>query len=185
MFGVDTRRLTKRLREAGGVLGKIEFEGQLIAFDDPNTRNLVAQVSTKVIRKFGEGNSPRIIAYDCGIKYNIIRQLVYEQGVCLTVVPFDYDLESNPAKIEYDGIFLSNGPGDPTMCGATISSIKWALQQEPPKPIFGICLGNQLLALACGAKTYKMKYGNRGMNQPCIDLRTTKCYITPQVYRIK
>ena len=180
LFGVDTRRLTKRLRESGAVLGKIEFEGQPIAFDDPNTRNLVALVSTKIIRTFGEGNKTRIIAFDCGIKYNIIRQLVYQQGVCLTVVPFDYDLEKNPAKIAYDGIFLSNGPGDPTMCSATIGSIKWALSQEPPKPIFGICLGNQLLALACGAKTYKMKYGNRGMNQPCIDLRTTKCYITPQ-----
>ena len=180
LYGVDTRRLTKRLREAGAVLGKIEFEGQPIPFDDPNTRNLVALVSTKVIRTYGEGNSPHIIAFDCGIKTNIIRQLVYSQGVCLTVVPFDYDLEKNPGNIAYDGIFLSNGPGDPTMCTATINSIKWALQQEPPKPIFGICLGNQLLALACGAKTYKMKYGNRGMNQPCIDLRTTKCYITPQ-----
>lgn len=180
LFGIDTRRLTKRLRESGAVLGKIEFDGQPIAFDDPNTRNLVALVSTKVIRTFGEGQSPHIIAYDCGIKYNIIRQLVYEQGVCLTVVPYDYDLESNPSKIPYDGIFLSNGPGDPTMCSATINSIRWALNQESPKPIFGICLGNQLLALACGAKTYKMKYGNRGMNQPCIDMRTTKCYITPQ-----
>jgi carbamoyl-phosphate synthase/aspartate carbamoyltransferase len=66
------------------------------------------------------------------------------------------------------------------MCHATITSVRWALALDPPKPIFGICLGNQLMALACGAKTYKMKYGNRGMNQPCIDLRTTKCYITPQ-----
>ena len=96
------------------------------------------------------------------------------------MVPFDYDLEANPSNISYDGIFISNGPGDPTMCTATIASLQYALQLEPPKPIFGICLGNQLLALACGAKTYKMKYGNRGMNQPCIDMRTTKCYITPQ-----
>ena len=180
LYGVDTRRLTKRLRESGAVLGKIEFDGQQIKFDDPNKRNLVAEVSTKIIRTFGEGNSPRILAFDCGIKYNIIRQLVNTQKVCLTVVPYNYDLQNNPDKIEYDGIFLSNGPGDPTMCDATIQSTKWALQQEPPKPIFGICLGNQILALACGGKTYKMKYGNRGMNQPCIDLRTTKCYITPQ-----
>lgn len=98
----------------------------------------------------------------------------------VAVVPFDYNLAENPAEIAYDGIFISNGPGDPAMCTATIDSLRWALVQEPPRPIFGICLGNQLLAIACGAKTYKMQYGNRGMNQPCIDMRTTKCYITPQ-----
>ena len=180
LYGLDTRRLTKKIREAGVILGKIEFESNPIPFDDPNKRNLVAEVSTKEIRSFGIDKFPHIIAFDCGMKYNIIRFLIYEQNVRLTVVPFDYDLEKNPANIAYDGIFLSNGPGDPTMCKATIQSIRFALQMEPPKPIFGICLGNQLLALACGAKTYKMKYGNRGMNQPCIDLRTTKCYITPQ-----
>jgi len=96
------------------------------------------------------------------------------------VVPFDYDLEANPMNLPWDGLFLSNGPGDPAMCTATIRSIQYALNLEPPKPIFGICLGNQLLALAAGAKTYKLKYGNRGMNQPCVDLRTGRCYITPQ-----
>ena len=182
LFGIDTRKLTKKLRETGAVLGKIEFEGQPVAFDDPNQRNLVAEVSTKEIRRFGptDGSVPHIIAFDCGIKYNIIRHFIYNQGVTLTVVPFDYDLATNPANINYDGIFISNGPGDPTMCTSTIQSIRWAINLEKHKPIFGICLGNQLLALACGAKTYKMKYGNRGMNQPCIDLRTTKCYITPQ-----
>ena len=98
------------------------------------------------------------------------------------VVPFDYDLALNPNDIQYDGIFVSNGPGDPSMCSATIASLRWAITKiHPPKPVFGICLGNQLLALAAGAKTYKMKFGNRGMNQPCIDLRTSKCYITSQV----
>ena len=114
------------------------------------------------------------------MKNNIIRYFVYEQKVRLSVVPYDYDLAENPANITYDGIFISNGPGDPTMCKATIESLKYALNLDNPKPVFGICLGNQLIALACGAKTYKMKYGNRGMNQPCVDLRTTKCYITPQ-----
>ena len=114
------------------------------------------------------------------MKNNIIRYFVYEQKVRLSVVPYDYDLAENPANIFYDGIFVSNGPGDPNMCKPTIESLKYALSLHDPKPIFGICLGNQLLALACGATTYKMKYGNRGMNQPCIDLRTTKCYITPQ-----
>jgi carbamoyl-phosphate synthase small subunit len=129
---------------------------------------------------FNETKSPRIIAFDCGMKLNIVRHFIYSQDVCLIVVPFDYNLETNPASVEYDGIFVSNGPGDPTMCTETIASLRYALAMSPPKPIFGICLGNQLLALACGAKTYKMKFGNRGMNQPCIDLRTAKCYITPQ-----
>lgn len=127
---------------------------------------------------YGAGNTPRIIAYDCGMKFNIIRYLVHTHKVEMTVVPFDYDLEANTHKVEWDGLFLSNGPGDPTMCQATIASIRYAFTTM--KPIFGICLGNQLLALAAGAKTFKMKYGNRGMNQPAIDLRTGRCYITPQ-----
>ena len=149
------------------------------SFDDPNKRNLVAEVSTKNVVVYGEGNEPRIVAYDCGMKYNIIRYLVETHNVELTVVPYDYDLTKRPID-DWDGLFLSNGPGDPAMCPETIESIRYALALEPPKPIFGICLGNQLLALAAGAKTYKLKYGNRGMNQPCIDLRTGRCYITPQ-----
>jgi carbamoyl-phosphate synthase small subunit len=82
------------------------------------------------------------------------------------------------ANLKWDGLFCSNGPGDPSQCKETIKSLKWAISKDVP--IFGICLGNQLLALAAGAKTYKMKYGNRGMNQPCVDLRTTRCYITSQ-----
>lgn len=150
-------------------------------FDDPNKRNLVAEVSTKTIQIYGKGNSPRILAYDCGMKFNIIRYLVDTHNVELMVLPFDYDLEANAAEVgDWKGLFLSNGPGDPTMCADTIKSIQYALKLEPPRPIFGICLGNQLLALAAGGSTYKLKYGNRGMNQPCIDLRTGRCYITPQ-----
>jgi len=114
------------------------------------------------------------------MKYNIIRYLVLTHKCELAVVPFDYDLEKNADNIEWDGLFLSNGPGNPEMCSATIKSLKYALALEPAKPIFGICLGNQLLAIASGASTYKLKYGNRGMNQPAIDLRTGRCYITPQ-----
>ena len=180
IYGVDTRALTKQIREKGALLGKITFPGQDVDFTDPNGRNLVAEVSTKSVRVFGEGRSPRILAYDCGIKCNIIRYFVAHHDVQLTVVPFDYDLEANPENIEYDGLFISNGPGDPTMASATIKSLRYAIAAEPPKPIFGICLGNQLLSLAAGGRTYKMKYGNRGMNQPCVDLRTGKCYITPQ-----
>ena len=149
-------------------------------FEDPNKRNLVAEVSTKTIQIYGKGNTPSIVAYDCGMKFNIIRYFVETHKVQLTVVPFDYDLEANPENIEWQGLFLSNGPGDPAMCPDTVKSIQYALALDPPRPIFGICLGNQLLSLAAGAKTYKLKYGNRGMNQPCIDLRTGRCYITPQ-----
>ena len=129
---------------------------------------------------YGKGNYPKIIAYDCGMKFNIIRYLVETHRVELTVVPYNYDLKANPSNIQWQGLFLSNGPGDPEMCADTINSIKYALELVPPRPIFGICLGSQLLALAAGAKTYKLKYGNRGMNQPCVDLRTGRCYITPQ-----
>lgn len=149
-------------------------------FEDPNKRNLVAEVSTKEVVYYGKGQSPTIIAYDCGMKYNIIRYLVDTHKVELVVVPFNYDLKLNPSNIQWEGLFLSNGPGDPTMCQETITSVRYALELVPPRPIFGICLGSQLLALAAGANTYKLKYGNRGMNQPCIDLRTGRCYITPQ-----
>ena len=140
----------------------------------------MAEVSVSQPKVYGHGNSPKIIAFDCGMKYNIIRYFVNVHKVELIVVPYNYNLEKNEAQIEWQGLFLSNGPGDPAMCPETIASIQYALQLEPPRPIFGICLGNQLLALAAGATTYKLKYGNRGMNQPCIDLRTGRCYITPQ-----
>jgi len=188
MYGVDTRALTKNLREHGSMLGRLVVNPTSAMpqnppqgfFSNPNERNLVEEVSTKEVTVYGKGNKTKIVAYDCGMKFNIIRFLVITHGVELTVVPFNYDLEANPSNIQWQGLFLSNGPGNPNMCAATIKSIKYALALENPKPIFGICLGNQLLALATGASTYKLKYGNRGMNQPCIDLRTGRCYITPQ-----
>ena len=167
--------LTKKIREKGSLLGKIEFAGQPVAIEDPNLRNLVAEVSLKVPRVFNAGKSPRIVAVDCGIKNNIIRCLC-QQEVQVTVVPFDYDLKAHAA--EYDGIFISNGPGNPEMAQATIEQLKWAITTDIP--IFGICLGNQLLALAAGGRTYKMKFGNRGANVPCVDLLSGQCYITSQ-----
>ena len=185
LFGLDTRMLTKMLRDDGAKLAKINFpelkdESADCSFSNPNHRNLVAEVSTKEIKYFNQTATSglKIVAFDCGIKFNIIRYFL-KLGVRLTLLPYDYNLETNPSKLEWDGIFISNGPGDPTMASETIASIKWAIKGQA-KPIFGICLGNQILALAAGAKTYKMKYGNRGMNQPCIDLRTTRCYITSQ-----
>jgi carbamoyl-phosphate synthase/aspartate carbamoyltransferase len=186
IYGVDTRALTMKIREVGALLGNLIVNPPQSPasadelFSDPNKRNLVAEVSTKEVTTYGSKNTTSIIAYDCGMKFNIIRYFVDTHKVKLTVVPFDYDLEANPANIQWDGLFLSNGPGDPTMCPQTVKSIQYALALDPPRPIFGICLGNQLLSLAAGASTYKLKYGNRGMNQPCIDLRTGRCYITPQ-----
>jgi carbamoyl-phosphate synthase large subunit/carbamoyl-phosphate synthase small subunit len=181
LSGLDTRMLTKKIREKGALLGKIQFPGEDLDFVDPNEKNLVAEVSNPSVRRFAPLNptpgvpAPRILAIDCGMKYNIMRLLV-SHNVHLTVVPFDYDIFSE----EWDGLFISNGPGDPSMCEVTVANLRKAINLAQPKPIFGICLGNQLLALAAGAKTYKLKYGNRGMNQPCIDLRNGKCYITPQ-----
>ena len=191
LFGLDTRMLAKKIREHGAMLGKVTVGGSASSpskipkppaapsgtFEDPNLRNLVAEVSTKCVRVYGGGNRPRVLAFDCGMKYNIIRHFVH-LGVELTVLPYDYDIKS--IYDSYDGLFLSNGPGNPEMVKITIENVRWAIAHPSQKPIFGICLGNQVLGLAAGAKTYKLKYGNRGMNQPCIDMRTTRCYITPQ-----
>ena len=175
LYGIDTRALTKKIRNKGAMLGKIVFGNEDIPFHDPNTRNLVAEVSIPkpIVYNEGKGNGIKIIAVHCGMKNNIIRKFL-SMGVTLKIVPWDYDFTNE----DYDGLFLSNGPGDPTQCMKTVEHLKVALKMD--KPIFGICLGNQLLALAAGAKTYKMKFGNRGVNQPCIDLRTTLCYITSQ-----
>lgn len=177
LYGIDTRMLTKKIRMHGSMLGKIEFKEQKVEMVNVNELNLVQQVSTKTVRTYNKGKKLKIVAIDCGMKNNIIRYLV-QRDIEVTVVPFDYDLKNS--DLEYGGIFISNGPGDPTVASKTIETIKWAISLENPKPIFGICLGNQILALAAGAKTYKMKFGNRGMNQPCIDMRTTRCYITSQ-----
>ena len=167
--------LTKKIRTHGVLLGKIEFDGQPVPIEDPNLTNLVAEVSIKEPKVYNKGGYPRVLAYDCGMKYNIIRCFL-ERGVELTVVPFDWDIKKSEGQ--YDGLFISNGPGDPIMCKATIESLKYAITQD--KPIFGICLGNQLLALAAGARTEKMPFGNRACNVPCVDLRSSKCYITSQ-----
>jgi carbamoyl-phosphate synthase small subunit len=171
--GIDTRALTKRIREKGTVLGRIVHDDS-VPFEDPNERNLVAEVSVKEPCVYGEGR-PRVLAVDCGMKNNIIRCFL-ERGVSVTRVPWDYDF--NGGRRGWDGLFLSNGPGDPKMCAATIAHLKEALARR--EKIFGICLGNQLLALAAGADTYKLKYGHRSQNQPCVEIGTKRCQITSQ-----
>ncbi|QQG37651.1 MAG: glutamine-hydrolyzing carbamoyl-phosphate synthase small subunit [Candidatus Kaiserbacteria bacterium] len=170
--GVDTRALTKRLREHGVMLGQLSEGRPAKKFIDPNERNLVADVSPRKKKVYGSG-TVKIIALDCGMKENIVRSLV-RKNVTLVRVPWDYDF----TKEKYDALFISNGPGDPTQCAATIEHIRYAIKKN--KPILGICLGNQLLALAAGAKTYKLKYGHRSQNQPAIEAGTDRCYITSQ-----
>ncbi len=171
LTGIDTRALTKKLREKGVMLGKIVFSGD-IELKDPNKENLVEQVSIKNPMNYGKGEKI-VVLIDCGDKLNIIRSLV-KRGVKVTRVPWDFDV----TKIKYDGLMISNGPGDPKMCTETIENVKKALKLD--KPVFGICFGNQILALAAGGNTYKLKYGHRSQNQPCVDKLTGRCYITSQ-----
>ena len=173
IYGVDTRALTKHLREKGSMLGKIVVEGcEDIDFYNPNLENLVAKTSCKEVETHGDGEKT-VVLVDCGTKHNIIRCLT-RRGVKVIRVPWDYDFTSIP----YDGLFISNGPGNPDMAQTTINNIRKAI--EIGKPICGICMGNQLLSLAAGAKTYKLKYGHRSHNQPVRHVGTNVCYVTSQ-----
>ena len=170
--GIDTRALTKIIRESGCMLGKIIINDEMVDWYDPNTENLVAQVSVAEKKIYGNGRH-RIMLIDCGVKFNIIRSLL-EYDTTVIRVPYDYDFLSE----EYDGLFITNGPGDPAMCTRTIEHLSKAIEGEIP--IFGICLGSQLLGIASGATTYKLKYGHRSHNQPVIQHGTNQCFITSQ-----
>lgn len=173
IYDIDTRELTKRLREHGSMKGKIVIEGgDDIEFVDPNLTNLVAKVSCKEVIRYGNGDK-KVVLVDCGVKHNIIRCLL-KRNVTVIRVPWDYDFNT----LEYDGLFISNGPGDPDMCGITVDHIRQAMNGT--KPIFGICMGNQLLSKAGGARTYKLKYGHRSHNQPVRQVGTNRCFITSQ-----
>jgi carbamoyl-phosphate synthase small subunit len=173
LSGIDTRALTKRLREKGTMLGKIIINADSDpGFEDPNKRNLVAEVSTPEPLEYGAGKK-KLLMVDCGVKNNIIRSFV-ERGVSVIRVPWNYNFVNTAA----DGILISNGPGDPVLCAETVENIQKAMQMN--RPILGICLGSQLLGLAAGAKTYKLKYGHRSQNQPCSEMGTRRCYITSQ-----
>lgn len=174
--GIDTRQLTKVLREHGVMMGKIIFDDQPdnVPQADYEGVNFVDQVSTKSIIRYNEGAGKRVVLVDCGVKANIIRSLI-SRGVEVIRVPWNYDYTS----LNYDGLFLANGPGDPDLCTDAVDIIRKQMSQST-KPICGICMGNQLLAKAAGAKIYKLKYGHRGHNQPVRMVGTEKCYITSQ-----
>lgn len=174
LCGVDTRFLTKTLRTQGVVKAAILPTNTPLPtkFPDPNAEHLVKLVSRSKKNIFNNGKR-KIIAVDCGMKENILRHLK-KFPVEIHVVPFDYDFSQE----DFDGLFLSNGPGDPERCIETIQHLQKILVKQ--KPIFGICLGAQLLALAIGAKTYKLQFGHRGLNQPCINLITQKAFLTSQ-----
>lgn len=169
----DTRFLTQLLRDKGNQLAKIVFEKE-IEFYDPNKDHLVDVVSTSQVEQAGKGEKT-LVLIDCGVKKNIKRSLLV-RNVRLITVPWDFDIFS--LKERFNGVVVSNGPGDPKMADKTIETVKKVLIKKIP--LLGICLGNQILALAGGGGTYKMKFGHRGQNQPCLDVESGRCFITTQ-----
>lgn len=174
--GIDTRELTKVLREHGVMMGQIIFD------DEPNNIpqaqyegvNFVDRVSCKDIIKYNEGAGKRVVLVDCGVKANIIRNLI-ERELEVVRVPWNYDYTG----MEFDGLFLGNGPGDPDLCQEAVNILRQQMNKSR-KPICGICMGNQLMAKAGGANIYKLKYGHRSHNQPVRMVGTDKCYVTSQ-----
>lgn len=166
---VDTRALTRHLRVNGTMTGAISSE--LV-----DQRDLVLEPSIVSIDKpqyYNTQYDKKVILVDCGSKENIVRSLS-AFPIQIMRIPYDYDYTGE----DYAGVFLSNGPGDPENYAPTIAITKKAMQTG--KPIFGICLGNQIMGLAAGAKTYKLVYGHRGHNQPCLETATEHAYITSQ-----
>lgn len=172
MYGIDTRMLTKILRTSGTMPGKLICDNIDVPYWNPNNDDLVSKITTDKVQSYGNGKY-KIILADCGVKNNIIRCLL-KRDCTVIKVPANYDFTED----DYDGLFLSNGPGDPKRSEKLIENVKKAIRIE--KPIMGICLGCQILALAAGADTYKLKFGHRSHNQPVILAGTNRCFITSQ-----
>ena len=172
LCGIDTRRLTKILREHGTMLGKIETGKEKVKYYDPDVENLISQVTFPKAKEYGKGKK-RILLIDCGCKKSILSNLLARK-VRVLRVPYDYDV----TKEDYDGVVLSNGPGNPVVYQQLVKSAKVLIQRHVPT--MGICMGHQILSLAAGAKTYKLKYGHRSQNQPVKEVGSNKCYVTSQ-----
>ncbi len=186
--GIDTRRLTKHLREHGVMSGTIVFEeGQKTK--DEGQKNLVAEVSCAEVIRYAaqaplnppiEGGScdadtKRICLVDLGVQHSIIRGLV-ARGIEVIRVPWDYDFNT----LEFDALFISNGPGDPNKCEATIKHLRAFLTETETRPLMAVGLGHQILSKVAGATIYKLPYGHRGHNQPVRMVGTNSCFITTQ-----
>ena len=185
IHGIDTRELTKKLRIKGVMLGILkiaeeidlnEIKQKVKSIEDPNARDLVRTVSVNEPIEYFSDNSPRVVLIDCGVKFGILRNLL-ARNVDVIRVPYDFSVEKI-LSYESSGVVISNGPGDPKMCVKTIETVRELLETDIP--IMGICLGTQILGLVAGGDTYKLKFGHRAMNHPCMDLQTRKVYITTQ-----
>jgi carbamoyl-phosphate synthase small subunit len=172
LSGVDTRALTKRLRTQGTMLAAIGFDSCAAPVGSSPFTELVSQVTVPAPVTYARGDK-KVVLIDCGCKENILRNLL-ERNITVRRVPYDYDFLAE----DFDAVVVSNGPGDPKACGKTIATVRSLLSGK--KPVFGICLGSQILALAAGGDTFKLKFGHRGQNQPCIAAGTRRCYITSQ-----
>lgn len=175
--GIDTRQLTKVLREHGVMMGKILFDDMPDEVPEADYAgvNFVDQVSCREVIKYNEGADKKVVLVDCGVKANILRCLI-RRGVEVIRVPWNYDFN----ELEFDGLFLANGPGDPETCEVTVQNIRRFLANPVVRPCMGICMGNQLLSKAAGARIYKLKYGHRSHNQPVRKVGTETCFITSQ-----
>ena len=172
LAGVDTRALAKRLRTQGCMAGTLLAEGAPLPLEDAARRNLVGAVSVPEVIRY-RGGRKRVALVDCGAKQSIIEELRAREASIIRV-PWDYDF----LREDFDAVLVSNGPGDPSANLPTIRNLARAVALG--RPIMGICLGHQLLALAAGARTYKLKFGHRGHNQPCVESGSRRCYITSQ-----
>jgi carbamoyl-phosphate synthase small subunit len=175
--GIDTRALTKVLREHGVMMGRLVFSEEVKreeVTEDYGHVNWVARVSCHDVIRYNEGAGRKVVLVDCGVKANIIRCLI-RRGVEVIRVPWNYDYTG----LAFDGLFLANGPGDPDTCSEAVAVLQKQMSQSR-KPICGICMGNQLLAKAGGATIYKLKYGHRSHNQPVREVGTNRCYVTSQ-----
>ena len=183
---LDTRALTRRIRTEGTMLGflqvsekpldRSEVDARIKKLTDPNTLNLVRNVTVAEPVHYPNNSDHTVVVIDCGAKYGIIRSLL-SSGASVVRVPYDYSL-NDILEFEPSGVVISNGPGDPKNCKSTIETARKLMETD--LPLLGICLGMQILALAAGGDTFKLKFGHRAVNHPCLDLVSGRCYITTQ-----